>query len=75
MGKAASTWLQYRVLPKLRGVRYIQRTRFKHSARIISRGGAGPFLVSRELGYRTIEEAVAWFSGSVCLGPWCGMSV
>lgn len=31
LGKAASTFLQYRFFPKLRGVRYIQRTQYKRA--------------------------------------------
>ncbi len=65
MGKVASTWLQYRVFPKLRGVRYIQRNKFQQSVRIIERGGAEPFLVSRELGFRHASQAVTWFSAAV----------
>lgn len=64
-GRAASRWLQERVFPRFRGVRYVPRTRFRQSPRIIAREGDLPVLVSRQLGYREFEPSVAWFARSV----------
>ncbi len=61
-GRAASRWLQERVFPRFRGVRYIPRTRFRRSARVVRQGGDLPVLVSRQLGYRELTPAVEWFA-------------
>jgi len=47
-GKTGTTFLQYRVFPKLKNVRYIQRTRYTKAAQIITRSSGTRFLVSRE---------------------------
>lgn len=62
LGKVASTYLQYQFFPKLQGIRYIQRTRYRHSPRLIARSQARRILVSREFD-RQLEEEVRWFSG------------
>lgn len=62
-GRAASRWLQERVFPHFRGVRYVPRTRFRQSAKVVRRGGNLPLLVSRQLGYRDFTPAVEWFAG------------
>ncbi|MYA32857.1 MAG: hypothetical protein F4164_01375 [Gemmatimonadales bacterium] len=61
-GRAASRWLQERVFPHFRGVRYVPRTRFRQSAKVVRRGGDLPVLVSRQLGYRELTPAVEWFA-------------
>ena len=61
-GRAASRWLQERVFPHFRGVRYVPRTRFRQSAKVVRRGGDLPVLVSRQLGYREFLPAVEWFA-------------
>ena len=61
-GRAASRWLQERVFPHFRGVRYVPRTRFRQSAKGVRRGGDLPVLVSRQLGYREFVPAVEWFA-------------
>ncbi|MYH08919.1 MAG: hypothetical protein F4143_01900 [Gemmatimonadales bacterium] len=61
-GRAASRWLQERVFPHFRGVRYVPRTRFRQSANVVRRGGDLPVLVSRQLGYREFLPAVEWFA-------------
>ncbi|MCY3699606.1 MAG: hypothetical protein OXH46_08225 [Gemmatimonadetes bacterium] len=61
-GRAASRWLQERVFPHFRGVRYVPRTRFRRSASVVRRGGDLPVLVSRQLGYRELMPAVEWFA-------------
>jgi len=48
LGKTASTYLQYKFLPKLKGIRYIQRTRYHRFDRIIARTKHTKYLVSRE---------------------------
>jgi len=61
-GRAASRWLQEGVFPHFRGVRYVSRTRFRQSAKVVRRGGDLPVLVSRQLGYRELSPAVEWFA-------------
>ncbi len=61
-GRAASRWLQERVFPHFRGVRYVPRTRFRQCAKVVRRGGDLPVLVSRQLGYRELTPAVQWFA-------------
>ena len=61
LGKVASTYLQYNVFPKLSGVFYIQRTKYKKSANIIRHKQATKYLVSREFD-RQLETEVKKFS-------------
>lgn len=61
LGKVASTYLQYRFFPKLKGIQYIQRTRFKRSSRIIDNGHSDKYLISREFD-RQLEQKVAEFA-------------
>lgn len=61
LGKVASTYLQYNVFPKLKGIHYIQRTKYKKSVDIIRQGKYKKYLVSREFD-RQFEEEVRWFS-------------
>lgn len=62
LGKTASTYLQYKFFPKLRGIYYIQRTKYKKSPRIIARKNHHKFLVSREFD-RQMERETKWFAG------------
>lgn len=48
LGKTASTYLQYKFFPRLKGIRYIQRTRYRWFDKIISRTNYNKYLVSRE---------------------------
>lgn len=57
LGKTASTYLQYRLFPKLKGIRYIQRTRYRRFPRIIESTNDSKYLVSREFD-RQFEEEV-----------------
>ncbi len=61
LGKVASTYLQYRFFPKIRGIRYIQRTQYKKAKRIIEREGYDKYLISREFD-RQMEEEVRAFA-------------
>ncbi len=61
LGKVASTYLQYSFFPKLKGIHYIQRTRYKHAPHIIERTNYDRYLVSREFDQQ-LEEEVKWFS-------------
>ncbi len=61
LGKTASTYLQYKVFPKLKGICYIQRTRYKKSPEIIKHKSNKKFLVSREFD-RQMEREVSHFS-------------
>lgn len=72
LGKAASTFLQYAVFPKLqgktggklqgklRGIQYIQRTRYKQSPDIIRANPGERYLVSREFDQQLVREC-EWF--------------
>ncbi len=61
LGKTASTYLQYKVFPKIKGIYYIQRTRYKKSPRIIGRSAHDKFFVSREFD-KQMEKELNWFS-------------
>jgi hypothetical protein len=61
LGKVASTYLQYRFFPRLRGLHYIQRTQYWRYAEIIHKSGDTKFLISREFD-RQLEEEVRKFA-------------
>jgi hypothetical protein len=61
LGKAASTYLQYEFFPKLEGIHYIQRTRYKKSPQIIRQTEEERYLISREFDQQ-LEEECRWFS-------------
>jgi len=48
LGKTGTTFLQYQVFTQLKGVKYIQRTRYKKAKHIIAKGKPVKYLVSRE---------------------------
>ncbi len=48
LGKTGTTYLQYRVFPKFKGVFYIQRTKYKKSFDIIKKTNHKKYLVSNE---------------------------
>jgi len=64
LGKAASTFLQYNVFPKIKGVYYIQRTRYRRAVKIISRKAQKKYLVSGELDNRLFENYIREFSAN-----------
>ena len=55
-GKTGTTFLQYRVFPYLKGLHYIQRTKYKKAIEIIRSGKAPKYLVSREFDQQLEEE-------------------
>jgi len=61
LGKTGTTYLQYELFPKLKGIHYIQRTRYQRALDIISRTAHARYLVSREFDQQLPEE-VARFS-------------
>lgn len=61
LGKTGTTYLQYAFFPKLKGIHYIQRTRYQHAHEIISRTNYSSYLVSREFDQQ-LEDEVAKFS-------------
>lgn len=61
LGKVASSYLQQRFFPKLKGIRYISTHKYKKSLRIIQDSQETRFLVSREFD-RQFEDEVKWFS-------------
>ena len=52
LGRAASTFLQNRIFPKLEGIRYIPRNRYRSFSKIIDRSHQTKYLVSREAALR-----------------------
>ena len=52
LGRAASTYLQNRVFPKLEGIRYIHRDRYRAFPKIIDRSRHTKYLISREAARR-----------------------
>ncbi len=63
LGKVASTYLQYAFFPKLKGIYYIQRTRYKKSKEIIRQTNHPKYLVSREFDQQ-LEAEVRDFSAA-----------
>lgn len=61
LGKTGTTYLQYAFFPKLKGIHYIQRTRYQRAHEIISRTHYASYLVSREFDQQ-LEDEVAKFS-------------
>lgn len=57
LGKTASTYLQYKVFPKLKGIYYIQRTRYNKYPLIIKKTNYNKYLISREFD-RQFEKEV-----------------
>lgn len=56
LGKAASTYLQYKVFPELKGIYYIQRTRYRKAPQIIKNTGKKKYLASREFDRQFAKE-------------------
>lgn len=61
LGKTASTYLQYAFFPKLKGINYIQRTRYSRSKDIIRNAPEVNHFVSREFDQQ-LEQECRWFS-------------
>lgn len=61
LGKVASTFLQKRFFPKLRGIRYIPGRKYQVSKKLIQKQGVGKVLVSREFD-RQFDREVTWFT-------------
>lgn len=61
LGKTASTYLQYRVFPKLAGLHYIQRTQYRQALDIIANSQDTKYLVSQECDEQ-LEYEVDYFS-------------
>jgi hypothetical protein len=60
LGKTASTYLQHRVFPQLKGIKYIPTNQYKRCLEIIQKGVEKSYLVSREFD-RQFEREVSWF--------------
>ncbi len=60
-GKTGTTYLQYRVFPKLKAIYYIQRTRYKKSKSILRHTNHKKYLLSREFDQQ-MEKEVKWFA-------------
>lgn len=61
LGKTGTTYLQYEFFPRLKGIHYIQRTRYQRAYDIINNTSYPRYLVSREFDQQLAEE-VARFS-------------
>lgn len=55
-GKTGTTFLQYRVFPKFKGISYIQRTNYKRAKDIIRNSSDRHFLISREFDQQLEHE-------------------
>ena len=62
MGKTGSKYIQYRVFPKFKGIRYIQRTSYNRAKKIIQKEDALKYLVSNEFDQQLEEEVKYWAS-------------
>jgi len=56
LAKTASTWLQFKVFPKFRGIYYVKNTWYHRYASIINRSQHPRYLVSRELDWQLGRE-------------------
>ncbi len=56
LGKVASTYLQYRVFPKFKGIHYIQRTKYRKAKQIIENSADKTFFISREFDNQLEDE-------------------
>jgi hypothetical protein len=63
-GKTGTTFLQYRVFPKLVGIQYIQRTQYHKAVEIIARSKHKRILVSREFDQQ-LEFEISRFSARI----------
>jgi len=61
LGKTGSTYIQYKFFPKLKGIYYIQRTKYKKSIDIIINTNYDKYLVSNEFD-RRLEQEVTKYS-------------
>lgn len=59
-GKTGTTYLQYRVFPKVEGLYYIQRTRYKKVIDIIKGSDHAKYLFSREYDQQLEKEVTAF---------------
>jgi len=59
-GKTGTTYLQYRVFPKLKGIQYIQRTKFKRYPQLIAESNSERILLSREFDQQLEREIKAF---------------
>lgn len=59
-GKTGTTYLQYRVFPKLKGIQYIQRTKFKRYPQLIAKSHSERILLSREFDQQLEREIKAF---------------
>ena len=60
-GKTGTTYLQYRVFPFLKGIHYIQRTKYRQCKPILMKEEHSRYLISREFD-RQMEDEVKWFA-------------
>ena len=59
-GKTGTTFLQYRVFPKLRGIHYLQRTLHRRYVRILNKRQHDRYLLSREYDQQLEAEIAAF---------------
>ncbi len=64
LGKVASTYLQQRFFPKLKGIQYIPTNRYRRCKELILKSGASSILVSREFD-RQLAREVKWFTDDI----------
>jgi len=71
LGKTGTTYLQYKFFPKLKGVRYIQRTQYRNLDRILQKPQHTKYFVSREFD-RQFEREVTKIAQSY---PFAGIII
>lgn len=59
-GKTGTTYLQYRVFPKMQGITYLQRTRYVKYPKLIAQSKEKRFLLSREFDQQLEREIKAF---------------
>jgi hypothetical protein len=62
LAKTASTWLQHRFFPRLRGVHYLPRRQYRRYPEVLKRGEHHSYVVSREFD-RQFAREVTRFAG------------
>lgn len=62
MGRTGTTFLQYKVFPKLGGIFYRRQVKFRRAVKIIRKGSHQKYLISGEMEYKKLERHMKEFS-------------
>lgn len=69
MGKTGTKYIQYRVFPKLKNIKYIQRTSYGKAKEIIARGEYPRYLISNEFDQQMEKEVKFWATDYPDIAP------